>query len=137
MPKNNINVRLDSTGTQLDVEDNGKQNEVDKNPHPTTIMWILTGDLAEGKFAGMKGNDRGFQWEQEPPAGIFETPEVKDNGKHLTMVDNHSATNNSGGTWVYKLRVVYKDDIYTTTTDLTRLGSGATPKNPVIINKDP
>ena len=135
MPVNNIQVRLDKSGTTavLDVIDNGGVN-IEKNPQPTTIVWQLTAELANASFAAMDGTDPGFQWETQPPAGIFEPPTVLPNGK-LQIVDKYSDSKDKGE-WIYKLRVVHGDKIYTTLSEL-EVRPGATAKNPVIINKDP
>jgi hypothetical protein len=137
MPTNNINVKLGKTGTLavLDVEDNNGQNDVHKNARPTTIVWQLTGNLATGSFAAMDGTDPGFQWLQQPPPGIFEAPEVLPNGK-LQVVDKHTDAASTGGPWIYKLRVVHDNKIYTTLSEF-EIRPGATVKNPVIVNKDP
>ncbi len=135
MPVNNIKVGLGKMGTMdvLDVKDNGGHN-VEKSPQPTTIVWDLNSELANASFAAMDGTEPGFQWEEQPPAGVFGLPTVLPNGK-LEIVDYYSDSKDKGE-WVYKLRVVHGNKIYTTITDLGAKPS-ATAKNPVIINKDP
>lgn len=135
-PVNNINVGLGLLGKTpvLDVEDNGGQNKVKRDPQPTTIVWKLVGQLNGGSFADMGGTDPGFQWVQQPPEGLFGDPELLPNGK-LQIVDKYSDVKNKGE-WIYKLRVVYNNKIYTTLSSL-EVRPGATVKDPVIINKDP
>lgn len=135
MPVNNIKVGLGMSGNTvvLDVKDNGGHN-VEKNSQPTTIVWDLNSELANASFAAMDGTEPGFQWEQQPPAGVFGPPTVRPNGK-LEIVDNYSDSKDQGR-WIYKLRVVHGNKIYTTISEF-EVRPGNTAKNPVIINKDP
>jgi len=134
---NNINVKLKSTSPNLlDVEDNGGQNQVSKNSQPTTITWHLSGEIAQGNFLPVDGSPPGFEWvlPQAPRGGIFTGAVLGANGNSLSIVDNHLPDNQSGGQWIYKLRVMYQGQIYSTTSST---GLTATVNNPIIINKDP
>jgi hypothetical protein len=137
MPNDPISVKLVQENNQwlLDVVDHG-QIDVHKNPQPTKIVWKLEGILANGQFAGMGGTEPGFQWEEQPPPGIFSEPQLTTQNKHLEMIDNHTDADSKGGPWIYKLRVVDGNNVYTTSSKYDR-GLTQTAKDPVIVNKDP
>ena len=118
----------------LDVDETGNQNVVHKNQEGTLIRWILS--EAQAQFASMDGTDPAFEWLEQPPAGLFGTPEVKGNGNHLEMMDNNTKNGPASIKWIYKLRVIKDGTIYTTTSDYDRR-IGIVSNNPVIINKDP
>jgi hypothetical protein len=133
---NNINVTLGSQSpATLDVIDNGGQNQVPKNPQPQTITWHLTGEIAQGNFVPMSAPEPGFQWvdKEAPKVGIFTPATIGSGGNSLSIQDTHTDSSSSGE-WIYKLRVQYQGQVYTTTHSL---GPAATVNNPIIINKGP
>jgi hypothetical protein len=73
----------------------------------------------------------GFSWMRVlPPAGVFSTPVISDNGNKPTINDTNNGQNTSGS-YVYALRVNLNGTVHTT---ITRIGR-ATSTNPIIINK--
>ena len=132
-----VNI-LPSTGPGvkpvLNIQDNGGENIVHRHDDGTLIKWILTESHAE--FASMTGTDPAFEWLEQPPAGLFGTPEVKENGKHLEMMDNNKTNGPASIKWIYKIRVIKDKTIYATTSDYDRRVD-IVSNNPVIINKDP
>jgi len=137
MPTNTISVGLDKQEKPyaVDVIDHG-EIVVHKHTQATKLVWILNEDLANGQFADLEGTAPGFEWVLPPPPGIFSEPTLEAKGKHLVITDNHSDTKSTGGPWIYKLRVVDGNTIYTTTSEYSH-GVTASSKDPVIINKDP
>lgn len=140
---NNMNVTLktDVTPNVLDIDDKGGKNKVDKNPNPQTISWNLTGNLAQGEFVSMSAAQPGFEWIQQPPAGVFGDPQIGSNGNSLNLVDNHP-NDNSKGEWAYRLRVSLNGTVYQTTASTGRTDRTAsiasiasTSNNPLIINR--
>ena len=131
---NNINVTLDANNAQrVSVADNGGQNQISKGPGAQTISWNLTGPLAQGYFVPLTDAEPGFDWIQQPPAGIFSQPTISANGNSLSIQDTHTDSS-SNGSWIYVIRIVYQGKIYSTTFET---GVGGTVNNPVIINKGP
>ncbi len=130
-PVNNINVSL--VNGQLDIEDHGGIN-VSANADATIITWHLAGVLTQGNFQPVTPPgvaNPGFSWKLAPPDGSFSPPSVGNNGNTLTITDNHHGSG-TDGQWVYNLCVLYQNTLYCTS---TRLGPGATFKDPVIINR--
>lgn len=130
---NNMNVTLktDVTPNVLDIDDKDGKNKVDKNPNPQTISWNLTGNLAQGEFVPMSEAEPGFEWVQQPPTGVFGTPQIGSSGNSLNLTDNHP-TADSDGSWTYQLRVSLDGTVYETTSSA---GIKGTVNNPIIINR--
>jgi len=129
---NNINVTLDTSVTPnvLDVDDKG-HIKIKKDAKAQTISWNLTGNLAQGEFVSMSAAEPGFEWVPPVPgAGIFGTPQIGANGNSLDLVDNHTSED-SDGSWIYRLRVSLNGCVYTTTAST---GITSTSNNPIIIN---
>lgn len=130
---NNLNVTLDTSKTpwRVDISNQGNSNEVSRSPNSQTITWQLTGNAASGNFVAMSDPNPGFAWVGVlPPAGVFGTPTVSNNGNQLTLSDlNNSAS--TAGTYIYMLRVNVGGTVYCSeSTELT-----AVTKDPTIINK--
>lgn len=129
---NNLNVSLNGSN-QLDIADNGGQNQISKGPGAQTISWNLTGPLAQGNFVPVTDAEPGFDWIQQPPQGVFGLPQISANGNSLSITDTHSDSS-SNGQWIYVIRVAYQGRIYATQYET---GVGGTVNNPIIINKGP
>jgi hypothetical protein len=103
-----LSVRLDKTTTPwlVHVDPHGNANQVDRNPKPQTLVWELTDNAAGGDLLPL-------QWIEQPPEGVFGTPEVAANGQRMTMTDfNDSAK--SAGSWTYMLCLVLDGKQYST-----------------------
>jgi hypothetical protein len=131
MPTNTINVVLNASN-ELNVQDHGKQNEVEKSQQATTITWNLTGGLAQGNFLPMSNpvGSRGFEWVQTPPTGVFTDAVIGSNGNSVSITDTHPDAT-TDGRWIYVLRVNLDGTTYCTTSSTPT----ATVNNPVIINR--
>lgn len=119
---NNLNVTLDkdSTPWAVDVDQHGKDNEVSQGPSTQTITWQLTGNAASGSFVSMSDPSPGFEWINEPPAGIFGEPVLSNNGNQISIGDlNDNA--DTLGTWTYTLRVNVGGTVYSTKTASMRM----------------
>lgn len=66
-----------------------------------------------------------------PPAGVFGEPQPGANGNAMSIIDNH-LDDDSKGRWVYRLRVLYNGETYSTTSSI---GPENTVNNPIIINR--
>lgn len=120
MPNAIIKVTL-SGSDGLDIDLTGNPNRI-KASDSATITWHLTGqDADHGSFnaIGTNSDTSGFSWISNtappPPAGVFSTPLLSENGKKITITDNNTAAS-SAGSWIYKLVATVGDQTYSTTT---------------------
>ena len=129
---NNLNVTLDQSKTPwaVDVDQHGKDNEVSQGPNAQTITWQLTGNAASGSFVPLTSTPPGFEWINAPPAGVFSSPSLSNNGNQLTITDTNNSAS-TAGSWTYMLHVNVGGTVYSTKT----LSLAATTTNPIIINK--
>lgn len=115
---NNLNVTLDTTQTPwaVDVDQQGRGNEVSQGPNAQTITWQLTGNAASGSFVPLTDSPPGFEWvDPPPPEGIFGPPSLSQNGNQLTITDLNDDADTVGD-WVYILRVEVGNQVYSTQT---------------------
>ncbi len=129
---NNLNVTLDKSSSPwaVDVDQQGKGNEVSQGPNAQTITWQLTGNAASGSFVPLSDPNPGFAWISAPPAGVFSSPTLSNNGNALTITDTNNNAN-TAGSWTYVLRVNVGGSVYSTKT----LSIKATTTDPWIRNK--
>lgn len=136
---NQLNVTLDTSVSPnvLVVDDNGGGNAVNPSPNPQTITWQLTGNLAQADFVAMADPAPGFEWIDQPPAGVFDAPSISANGRKLNIVDRNTSPATTG-TWAYRLRASLEGTVYTTAasaaTATSTLSKMATT-DPTIINR--
>lgn len=130
MPNATMQVTLSGTNG-LDIDLSGNPNHI-AHGDSVTITWHLSGqDAGQGSFNAI-GTDpatSGFSWIETPPAGIFGTPQLTDNGKKITITDNNT-TASSAGSWIYKLVATVGNQTYSTTAS----SPAATANNPRIQN---
>src|SRR4051812_4692003 len=114
---NNLSVSLNQSTTpwSVDVDQHGNGNEVDQSASPQTITWHLNGNAANGSFVSLSDPNPGFAWVTAPPAGVFGTPTLSNNGNQLSITDNNPGPS-SAGTWTYVLRVNVGGTVYSTKT---------------------
>jgi hypothetical protein len=74
--------------------------------------------------------ESGFSWNSAPPAGVFGTPSLSNNGNQLSITDTNNSAN-TAGTWTYTLRITVDGTVYSSKT----LSLAATDTNPWIKNK--
>ena len=129
---NNLSVTLDQSQSPwaVDVDQHGKDNEIPQSANTQTITWQLQGNAASGSFVSLSDPNPGFAWISAPPAGVFGTPSLSNNGNTLTITDNNTGSGTSG-TWTYMLRVNVGGTVYSTKT----LSIRATTTDPTIKNK--
>lgn len=120
-----------SGNSGLDVEDHGKAIPVPHETDSTNLVWQLTGSAARGSFNAMSGPNPGFSWVDTPPTGVFGTPALGANGNQITMTDNNSSSNSTGGPWRYKLCATVNGQPYSTTASVSL---PATTNDPAIKN---
>lgn len=124
---NNLNVTLNQSTTPwtVVVDQNGKDNEISQSQNAQTITWQLTGNAASGSFVPMSDPNPGFAWLSAPPAGVFGTPSLSNNGNQLTVTDTNNSAN-STGTWTYVLRVNVGGTVYSSGS-ISITGTDTTP----------
>jgi hypothetical protein len=129
---NNLSVTLNTANTpwSVDVDQHGNGNEVSQSSTPQTIVWHLNGNAASGSFVSLSDPQPGFAWISQPPAGVFGTPTLSNNGNQLSITDSNPGQA-SAGTWTYVLRVNVGGTVYSTKT----LSITGTDTNPWIRNK--
>ena len=129
----NVTLKLVNGVMHMDVADHGGENQVNQSPQPQTIVWQLTGNLAQGSFQPLDATPPGFAWKSNPPPSptIFSAPSRDPvNGRTITIQDTHTSSA-SNGTWIYQLAVSLNGTVYTTTATSLM----ATTNNASIINK--
>jgi len=107
------------------------QVHVDKDHATQTITWRLAGALGQGQFASP-----GFRWLVVPPDGIFGAPRPADNGKSLSIGDDHRDAS-SDGEWPYELRVEYQGVTYACPSDGSAPDAGARVQAAATLVRDP
>jgi hypothetical protein len=129
---NNLSVTLGQSKTpwSVDVDQHGNDNEVSQGANAQAITWQLNGNAASGSFVSLADPAPGFAWISAPPAGVFSSPSLSNNGNKLTITDTNNNAN-TAGSWTYMLRVNVGGTIYSTKT----LSVAATDTNPWIRNK--
>ena len=127
-----LSVTLDTNANALDVDQRNNANEVSRDPNAQTITWQLGGNAAAGSFNAMTGTNPGFAWVGTgPSAGIFGTPTLVPGGKQITLSDLNNSDNTTG-TWIYRLCATIGGQQYSTLATLRR--PTATTTDPCIKN---
>lgn len=123
-----LTVSLNTKNNQTYLAVSGSGNQIDHG-QSVTIRWQLSGNAATGSFNSQSATNPGFQWLENPPAGVFGTPTP--NGNQLTITDDNNKTD-SAGTWGYKLWATVNGTQYNS--DIPP-GPERTMGNPTIQNK--
>jgi len=108
---NDLKVTLDKNTTPwlVDIDQKNNANQVARSAQSQTITWQLNGNAASGKIVSL-------DWVNQapitpPPAGIFGSPQISQNGNTMTMTDlNNSAA--TTGDWIYILKIEVDGQIY-------------------------
>jgi hypothetical protein len=119
-----LRVTLDKSTRpwSVDIDQHDNANHIARDPHPQTIVWALQGNAADGQLQAPS-------WVDPPPDGIFGSPEVTPDGKHVHMTDLNDGPATQGD-WIYRLSLVLDGQTYSTLDQLPP----ATNSNPSIKN---
>lgn len=129
---NDLAVTLDENTSPwlVDVDQKNNANHVARSSQTQTITWQLNGNAAQGTIVACDWVDNPPAT-NPPPAGIFGSFVIAQNGKSMTLADlNNSAS--TTGDWIYQMSVqlvengtIYKSGYVSIT---------GTPTNPSIKN---
>lgn len=129
----NLELKVTIKDGSLDVNQSGNANQMGHG-ESGNIVWKLVGNASSGTFNPIDPNSSssGFAWIQQPPSGVFDTPQRTNSNTHIEMSDTNTDPNgvNSSGTWVYQLYATIGTTQYST---IANLPTGNTT-NPKIIN---
>lgn len=143
--KHTITVSLDSS-TLFTLKLSITELNIDPEENKQLVEWVLDEELSRngGEFVDLSACKPGFEWLSVPPpdAAIFD--KASRPKKELIQIrDAHLkyGPKASQGTWIYKLRVSYKNEIYETpmSVEISDVGDARMyvliGNNPIIINR--